>query len=705
MRRHVLAGGLALLALGPAALAGAAPAGPVPLTVQAEEGQGSRAAAELGATGLRVQRRDGDTLQVAAAAGRAPALAALPSVASAGRAPVAFGDAQVVSEGLERTGASVFAPPASAAPGTGAVANGGEGLVIAIVDLGFGRSIDRLQADGELPPADRLETKVFDPVAGLAGRNAYGNATNHGELVAQTVYDYAPNARYVFVAYQTPLDFVAAVDWLIERKPDIVVHSNSFIEGPFDGTSPAARAVDRASAAGLLWFNSAGNYAQLHWSGAWYDPQGDGVLDWPPTDGWVFFRQARKPITFALSWASPPDATEPTDLDIAIESLGEGGTWSPVAVSEDRQSAGAPQAERITGHLPQADGFFRLKVTRVSGPEPARLTLFSREIALGEMGGSPVGSAPTPGDAAGAIAVGATDWRGDAAKAYSSQGPTWDGRLKPDISAPTDTRVAGPSGPRLVGGTSNSAPNAAGAAAVLLGAIRRSAPGTPAAAVRPLLTQYALDLGDPGPDQRFGAGRVRVHVTPPRIVRVTPAPNAPVRRVVKLGFRPVSKARLTRWTLSVDGVRLGGVRKLENPAARVDTRRLADGWHLLRVEAADWPGNLGVQEWAVRVDNTPPRITLGRPGQSAEKRPRPARRRTVDVPMRVIDPGTSGRIAVRVSLSRSGGSSVLARRVSVASGRATRVRLGRLRAGSYRLTAVATDRAGNTRTAIRDIRV
>ena len=29
-----------------------------------------------------------------------------------------------------------------------------------------------------------------------------------------------------------------------------MVHSNSFIEGPFDGTGPTAQAVDRAAAAG-----------------------------------------------------------------------------------------------------------------------------------------------------------------------------------------------------------------------------------------------------------------------------------------------------------------------------------------------------------------------------------------------------------------------------------------------------------------------
>ena len=76
-----------------------------------------------------------------------------------------------------------------------------------MLDLGFGRTSPRLQAQGEIPPPARLETLSFDAANGLAGRNAYGNRTNHGELVAQTVFDYAPTARYLYVNYHTEADF------------------------------------------------------------------------------------------------------------------------------------------------------------------------------------------------------------------------------------------------------------------------------------------------------------------------------------------------------------------------------------------------------------------------------------------------------------------------------------------------------------------
>ena len=107
--------------------------------------------------------------------------------------------------------------------------------------------------------------------------------------------------------------------------------------------------MDRAAAAGILWFNSAGNYAQRHWSGDWIDADADADLDWPNGDSWTFQRSAGLPITFALSWASPPGGPA-TDLDLVLERLDASGAWPPAMGSSDRQSAGAPTAERIVGY-------------------------------------------------------------------------------------------------------------------------------------------------------------------------------------------------------------------------------------------------------------------------------------------------------------------------------------------------------------------
>ncbi len=182
--------GLAAAVALAAGAAGAA-AAPASLTVDARPGQVERVAAGLRRSGLKVQRRDGRRLQVVADPSRARGLRGIPGVAGARVATAPFGDATASSQGVWRSGADVL----------GRVAGGGAGLTIAILDLGFGGDMTRLQALGELPPATRIQSLTFDAANGLAGSNAYGNRTNHGEIVTQTVYDYAPSARYLFVNY------------------------------------------------------------------------------------------------------------------------------------------------------------------------------------------------------------------------------------------------------------------------------------------------------------------------------------------------------------------------------------------------------------------------------------------------------------------------------------------------------------------------
>ncbi len=685
------AGVLALTATALAAAAGvgaatAAPPAPEPLLVQAKPGQLGTALRGLGRSALRVQRREGRQLQVLAGRSQARRIARLAGVASTGPGVASFSDTvPVISQGLDRTGAV----------GRSRGGRGGEGLVIAILDRGFGRNVGRFQARGELPKPGRLLTRSFDATSGLAGSNAYGNRTNHGELVAQTVYDYAPRANYLFVNYDTRLDFLAAVRWLIQVNPDIVVHSNSFIDGRFDGRGKEADVVNAAAASGILWFNSAGNYARRHWQGAFRDTDGDGEHEWPTQRGLTIFRSAGSPVTYALSWRSPPGGPA-TDLDIVLERLGSGGVWQEAAASRQRQSSGARETELIVGQRSREESFFRLRVVLAGGPPPSGpMTLFSREIPLSLIGGSPESSQPSPGDAAGAISVGAVDWRGDALKSYSSRGPTDDGRAKPDLVAPTDTAVAGLSGRRGVGGTSNAAPNAAGAAALLLAALRRQGLDPSPTEMRALLQSLALDLGVEGVDSVFGAGRVRVDTRAPHIARLRPRPLSSARRVTKLEFTATSRNRLLRWGLSIDGKPLGGRRNPAKTRARFDTRRLKDGWHLLRVEARDWAGNQGVREWPVRVDNTRPRLRVA--GVSVRG---PGKRRAAAARVRVTDKGTRGRLRARATITRRGGSTQV-RRLAIPPNRAHRARLGRFGPGRYLLELVVTDPAGNTATARR----
>ncbi len=116
----------------------------------------------------------------------------------------------------------------------------------------------------------------------------------------------------------------------------------------------------------------------------------------------------------------------------------------------------------------------------------------------------------------GSVGDAATGGQRDLSKAamssYSSWGPTDDGRIKPDLVANGEgvysSRNGGDSSYGTLSGTSMATPNAAGTAALLIeeyaglfsgGAMRSST-------LKGLMIHTADDLGNPGPDYRFGWG-------------------------------------------------------------------------------------------------------------------------------------------------------------------------------------------------------
>ncbi|TVR45628.1 MAG: hypothetical protein EA402_04055 [Planctomycetota bacterium] len=93
---------------------------------------------------------------------------------------------------------------------------------------------------------------------------------------------------------------------------------------------------------------------------------------------------------------------------------------------------------------------------------------------------------------------------------FSSRGPTYDGRIKPDIVANGQGLYSpnSASGYGNSSGTSMSSPNAAGSAILLIDYFNKRFPGRymRAATTRALIINTADDRGNPGPDYRFGWG-------------------------------------------------------------------------------------------------------------------------------------------------------------------------------------------------------
>ncbi|MBT3785635.1 S8 family serine peptidase [bacterium] len=128
-------------------------------------------------------------------------------------------------------------------------------------------------------------------------------------------------------------------------------------------------------------------------------------------------------------------------------------------------------------------------------------------FAAGNSGPS-AGTVGAPGAYKNVISIGATD-ANDAIARFSSRGPvTYAGEtyIKPDVSAPgVDVYSAKPGGGyQNMSGTSMATPHTAGVVALML----QADPEISATRVSEILQETALELGDPGKDPAFGAGRI-----------------------------------------------------------------------------------------------------------------------------------------------------------------------------------------------------
>ena len=152
------------------------------------------------------------------------------------------------------------------------------------------------------------------------------------------------------------------------------------------------------------------------------------------------------------------------------------------------------------------------------------------------------------------LATAAICWSGGGLEPYSSQGPTIDGRVKPDVAAfdSNSSAIYGPFTPGGCGasgftGTSAAAPHVAGIAAILQ---QQNGPLT-AGQLLAQLEGSAEDLGAAGKDNAYGWGSLRLPVGPDATTNTAQDVG---RRIVKLRglVNPNRWAGTYRWEYSTD---------------------------------------------------------------------------------------------------------------------------------------------------------
>lgn len=382
----------------------------------------------------------------------------------------------------------------------------GQSIRVGVLDLGFDGYRALLGSD--LP--ENVVAASF-----TYGKEPDGSGEVHGTACAEIVYDMAPDAELFFAYYDSTLVSMGqAVDWLLSQNVHIITNSTTGVVGPMDGSDESAEMVDDAVSRGVLWVNSSGNAAEEHYRGAFTDTDGDGLHEFPDGTEAIGLYVGSPHVTFALNWDDWRSVTEDYDLFL-FDDEGE-----LLASSEDIQNGqpGQSAAEVIVGNG-VLEGIYYLAIKGDNITRAGMLDLYTLGAALE----FPVAehSLGSPADAYGALAVGATEHQDDSLATYSSQGPSNDGRLKPDMAAPAGVSSITYS-PQVFHGTSASTPHVAGAAALVWSAF----PDYSAEQVRDYLQTHALDLGSPGPDNGFGYGRLHLPEPPSGVAEVPIIPTA-----------------------------------------------------------------------------------------------------------------------------------------------------------------------------------
>ena len=218
----------------------------------------------------------------------------------------------------------------------------GDDVKVGVIDLGFTGFSDLL--GGELPAAADITARCYTEIGTHSTTLANCQTdTNHGTIVAESLLDIAPDAT-LYISNPISLgDLKDTVDWMVEQDVDIINHSVSRVpwDGPGDGTSPFAnsslKSVDAAVTGGIIFVNSAGNYALSTWYGTFSEGTNRILFHESNYINTISIGARKKASHFncAGTTAGPPPIRA-LNFSCIGKTLEEAGTLSPKATTPKR---------------------------------------------------------------------------------------------------------------------------------------------------------------------------------------------------------------------------------------------------------------------------------------------------------------------------------------------------------------------------------
>jgi hypothetical protein len=293
----------------------------------------------------------------------------------------------------------------------------GQNLTIAVLDNGF---MGLQQSLGRrLPPWLKVEASPRDEM----------QKTNHGTKMAEIAYAVASGSRFYRLDTNGPrillfnangyTNLQAAVKGAIKAKADIVLYSQVWeYGGNWDGKGFINKLVSKATAAGILWVNAAGNLglstyaAPIRMSSAqdvMLPDAGNSVRFTVPQDG--------VPVKIVLAWNDFRDTKEhrtEQDLDLILsDDQGREKMTSKLVQSGSRDT----EAENYSAHAREIiqtqlkRGVYRLRVAaktqNFNANSRLRLTVDGNGVRM--FSATTSDSLPVPADNPDVLAIGAND--------------------------------------------------------------------------------------------------------------------------------------------------------------------------------------------------------------------------------------------------------------------------------------------------------